>query len=185
MRKLLIIFILLTGIAKGQTTWDQIAIRQTYGTAVLMDTTGLGSLASSATVGRQTAKVSNLATLANDYEISVKFTFANTAPGSDKTLYLYVCPFYTTDGGTTWFATDQGTTTLPTGAVAASTIASPNSLVLLGAIPYTTQQMVCQKSFLLSNAFGNRIPDGFSLIVINFTGAALSTVNLIYYTPLN
>jgi hypothetical protein len=99
-------------------------------------------------------------------------------------MYVWMCPFYTTDAGTTWFASSQGTTTLPTGIQGASTIAQPNNLRLLGVLNYTTQQMVVQDTFLLSNCFGSSIPDGFSIIITNFSGAALSTGCVVNYTPI-
>ena len=156
-----------------------------YGTVATLAVTALNSLASSATAGWKSTRVENLTTLALDYEIFVKLTMANTAPANDKAVYVYVCPWYTPDAGSTWFASDGGTTTLPTSADAAYTIASPNDLILLGVMNYTTQQMVLQKSFLLSNAFGNSMPDGFSIIIVNYTGAAIAaSTNLVYSTPI-
>lgn len=159
--------------------------KPSYGATVVMTVTNLQSLANSATVGWQSARVSNLATLATDYEIMVKLTTANTAPANDKVMYVFICPWYTSDAGTTWFPSSQGTTTLPTGTEGASTIASPNNLRLLGVLNYTTQQMIVQDTFLLSNCFGGRLPDGFSIIIINFSGAALSTACIVDYSPLN
>lgn len=159
--------------------------KPSIGATVVMTVTNLQSLASSATAGWQSLRVSNLATLATDYEIFVKLTTANTAPGSDKAAYIWICPFYTTDAGTTWLASSQGTATLPTGTEGTTTIASPHNLRLLGVLNYTTQQMVLQDTFLLSNCFGNRLPDGFSIIITNFTGAALSTACVVDYSPIN
>ena len=155
-----------------------------YGSTTVMTVTNLQSLANSATVGWQSDRVSNLSTKAIDYEIFVKLTTANTAPANDKAMYVWMCPFYTTDAGPTWFAASQGTTTLPTGTQGASTIAQPNNLRLLGVLNYTTQQMVVQDTFLLSNCFGNSIPDGFSIIITNFSGAALSTGCIVDYSPI-
>ena len=160
-------------------------LKPSYGATVVMTVTNLQSLASSATVGWQSDKVSNLSALANDFEIFVKLTTANTAPANDKAMYVYVCPFYTTDAGTTWFAASQGTTTLPTGTEGASTIASPNNLRLLGVLNYTTQNMTVQDTFMLSNAFGSHLPDGWSVVIINFSGAALSTGCVVDYSPIN
>lgn len=153
-----------------------------YGSYTALTVTNLQSLASSATAGWQSARIDNQSSVkALDYEIFVKLTTANTAPANDRAMYVYVSPAITTDGGTTWLHTDQGTTTLPTGTEGTTTIASPNSLKLLGVLPYTTQQMVCQNSFNLSNAVGSSMPDGFSLIIINFSGAALSTACVVAY----
>ena len=157
-------------------------VKLNYGTYVALAVTALQSLANSATVGWGSARVSNLVTLATDYEIFVKLTTANTAPANDKAAYVYICPMMTTDGGTTWLVADQGTSTLPTGTDAGSTIASPNNLKLLGILSYTTQQMVMQGMWSLG-ALGF-IPDGFSIIIVNFTGAALSTSCVVGYRPI-
>lgn len=157
-----------------------------YGTYTAMTVTNLQSLASSATAGWQSARVDNQsATKALDFHIFVKLTTANTSPANDKAAYVYISPAITTDAGTTWLHADQGTGTLPTGSEGTTTIASPNNLRLLGVLEYTTQQMTMQKSFLLSNALGQNMPDGFSIIIINFTGAALSTACVVAYRPLN
>jgi hypothetical protein len=152
--------------------------------ATSMTVTNLNSLASSATVGWQSDSVRNNVRKAVNYKINVKLTMANTAPANDKAVYVYICPFYF--DGTNWYAASQGTTTLPTGAQGASTIASPNNLRLLGVLSYTTQNQVCQDNFLLSNAFGNVMPDGFSIIIVNFSGAAVSASgNVVNYSPIN
>ena len=153
-------------------------------TATSMTVTSLNSLASNATVGWQSDSVRNNVRKALDYKINVKLTMANTAPANDKAVYVYICPFYF--DGTNWYAASQGTTTLPTGAQGSSTIASPNNLRLLGVLSYTTQNMVLQDNFLLSNAFGNVMPDAFSIIIVNFSGAAVSASgNVVNYSPIN
>lgn len=147
--------------------------------------TGISSLASSATVGWQSDRVSNLTNKAIDYRINVRLSCANTSPASDKCVYVYAIPFYTTDGGTTWYGNSLGTTTAPTGSAGAMTIANPHNLLLLGVLSYTTADMVLNGQFLLSNAWGDNPPDGFSIGIINFSGAALDATsganNLISY----
>jgi hypothetical protein len=157
-------------------------VKQEYGTYTAMTVTSLQSLASSISAGWQSARV-DLQTSDKplDVEIFVKLTTANTAPANDKAMYVYICPMITTDGGTTWLVSDQGTTTLPTGTQGTTTIATPNNLKLAGVLSYTTQQMVCQGSFNLSNAVGLSMPDGFSIIIVNFSGAALSTSCVVAY----
>lgn len=154
-----------------------------YGSYTAITVTNLQSLASSATVGWQSGRISNISTKAIDYNIFVKLTTANTAPANDRAAYVYVSPAMSTDGGTTWLHSDQGTTTLPTGTEGASTIASPNNLKILGVLSYTTQQMVMQGSFALSGVagIGQSMPEGFSIIIINYTGAALSTSCVVAY----
>lgn len=157
-------------------------VTKDYGDYTAITVTNLQSLANSATAGWKSANIDNQSLVkAIDYEIFIKLTTANTAPANDKAAYIYICPAITIDGGTTWLFSDQGTTTLPNGAEGATTIASPNNLKLLGVLNYTTQQMVMQGSFNLSNAVGASMPDGFVIIIINFTGAALSTGCVVAY----
>lgn len=157
-------------------------VKQEYGTYTAMTVTNLQSLASSISAGWQSDRV-DLQTSVKplDVEIFVKLTTANTAPANDKAMYVYICPMMTTDGGTTWLVSDQGTTTLPTGTQGTTTIATPNNLKLAGVLSYTTTQMVCQGSFNLSTAVGLSMPDGFSIIILNFSGAALSTSCVVAY----
>lgn len=154
-----------------------------YGSYTALTVTNLQSLASSATAGWQSARIDNQSSVkALDFEIVVKLTTANTAPANDKCAYVYISPAMTTDGGTTWLQTDQGTTTLPTGSEGTTTIvAGGGNLKLLGILSYATQQMVMQGVFNVSNAVGNSMPDGFSIIIINYTGAALSTSCVVSY----
>lgn len=154
---------------------------QSWGTYTALVVTNLQSLASSATAGWQSARVDlQSSVMPLDVEIFVKLTTANTAPANDKCAYVYLCPMITTDGGTTWLASDQGTATLPTGSEGTTTIAVPNGLKLLGIMPYTTQQMVMQGLFEISSLLAS-MPDGFSIIVVNFTGAVLSTGCVVAY----
>ena len=151
------------------------------GTYTAITVTNLQSLANSATVGWQSGRISDISTQALDYAIFVKLTTANTAPANDQAAYVYISPAMSTDGGTTWLHADQGTTTLPTGTEGATTIATPNNLRLLGILNYKTQNMTMQGHFLLSWAMGQFMPEGFSIIIINFTGAALSTACVVAY----
>lgn len=170
--------------ANNDVTVTNSTVGTNPGTNVSMTVTNLQSLASSATVGWQSDRVSNLSTKATDYMLFVKLTTANTAPANDKAMYVWICPWYTTDGGSTWYASSQGTTTLPTGSQGASTIAQPHNLRLLGVLNYTTQQMVVQDTFMISNCIGT-LPHGWSVIITNFSGAALSTGCIVEYVPVN
>jgi len=161
-------------------------ISPAYGTYNSLTVTNLNSLASSATAGWKSDRVSNVSALAVNYEIAIKLTMANTAPASDKLAYLYASPAITTDGGTTWIHADGGTTTLPNGSEGTYTIANPPNLKLIGTLNYTTQQMVMQGIFSLCPACMADCPDGFELILINFTGAALSgSGNVVAVRPVN
>ena len=161
------------------------SIKDSRGTHTALTTTNLASLANSATVGWQSERV-NLTATALDYEIFVKLTMQAGAPASDKAAYVYVCPFY--HYGTNYYAASQGTATLPTGTQGATTIASPNNLRLLGVLSYTTTTMVLQDTFLISNCFGAEMPDSFSIIIINFTGATTNATvanNVVAYKTIN
>ncbi len=159
---------------------------QSYGAYTAVTVTSLQSLASSATAGWRSGLIDNQTSVkALDYEIFVKLTTANTAPANDKAAYVYIVPAMTTDGGTTWLLSDQGTATLPTTSEGTTTIATPNNMRLGMVLSYTTQQMVMQGSFLVSSAYGQLMPDGFDIIIINFTGAALSTSCVVAYKALN
>lgn len=156
-------------------------VNVSYGSYTALAVTALQSMASSATVGWKSVRVDNQTSVkALDYEITVSLTTANTAPANDKAAYVYISPGVTTDGGTTWLQADGGTATLPTSADASYTIASPNNLTLLGVLSYTTQQQVIQGTFLLSSQFAN-MPDGFIVVIVQFTGAALSTGCVVAY----
>ncbi len=133
--------------------------------------TSLSSLANSASVGWQSARV-ELDETVSDVLFGLKISMASTAPANDRAVYIYLCPWY--DNGTTQLAASQGTATLPTGTAGTTTIASANDLRLLGVLAYTTTGMVLQDTFLLSNCFGSVMPDYFSIILINFSGAALA-----------
>ena len=151
-----------------------------YGTHTALTITHLNSLASSQTAGWQSAGINNTSTAATDYEISIKLTMADTAPANDKAVYVYVCPAYY--DGSTWYYSDGGTTTLPSGTEGTYTIALPNDLVLVAVLNYTAQKMVLQKTFTIGAALGYVIPDGFSIIIINYTGAAIAaTGNMVAY----
>lgn len=159
-------------------------VSELYGARTVMAVTALQSLASSATVGWKSVLVDNTSALALDYEVYVSLTTANTAPANNQAMYIYICPAHKDNGGTFRYS-DGGTTTLPTSADASYTIANPNDLRLVGVLNYTTQQMVCQGVFNVSNAVGNSMPQGFLVIIVNFSGAALSTGCVVEVMPIN
>lgn len=165
-------------------TTDNIA----YGTYVAMTVTNLQSLANDATdvfAGWQSARVSNLSTLADDYAVSVRLTTANTSPGNELAAYVYVVPWMTTDGGSTWNpGANFGTTTLPSGSEGTANISEPNSMKGPFALPYKIAQQVLSGWFTISQMCGGIVPDGWSLAIRNSTGAALSTGCVVEYRPI-
>ena len=159
-----------------------------YGTYTAMTVTNLQSLANDATDpfgGWQSARVSNASTLAQDYEVLIDLSTANTAPANDSTAYVYIVPWMTTDGGTTWIAGGNfGTTTLPTGSEGTASISDPNSMRGPVAIPYKIAQQRLDRMFSIASVLGY-MPDGWSLAIRNCTGAALSTGCVVSYRSLN
>ena len=160
-------------------------IKTAYGTYTAMTVTNLQSLASDATDpfgGWQSARVSNVSTLALDYEIIVDLSTANTAPANDSAAYLYLVPWVTTDGGTTWITGGNfGTTTLPTGSEGTASISDPNSMKGKIAIPYKVAQQRLQAYVSVASLCGGVMPDGWSVAIRNCTGAALSTGCVVAY----
>lgn len=160
------------------------AVTTAYGTYTALTVTNLQSLSNDATDpfgGWQSARVSNVSNLALDYEIIVDLSTANTAPANDSAAYVYVVPWVTTDGGTTWISGGNlGTTTLPTGSEGTASISDPNSMKGPIPIPYKTAQQRLETFFTISQLCGE-CPDGWSLVIRNCTGAALSTGCVVSY----
>lgn len=155
-----------------------------YGTYTALTVTNLQSLANDATDpfgGWQSARVANHSTLAMDYEVFIDLSTAATAAANDKASYAYIVPWITTDGGTTWVAgCNFGTTTLPTGTEGTASITEPNSLKFAQAMPYKDTSQRMQGSFSVAAVCGF-MPDGFSVVIRNCSGAALSTGCVVAY----
>lgn len=158
-----------------------------YGTYTAMTVTNLQSLANDSTDpfgAWQSDRVPNHSTLAQDYEIIVDLSTANTAPANDAQAYVYVVPWMTTDGGTTWIPGGNfGTTTAPTGSEGTASISDPNSMRVV-AMPYKIAQQRLQRGFSIASLLGY-MPDGWSVAIRNCTGAALSTGCVVAYRTLN
>lgn len=162
--------------------------QHTYGSYTSLTVTNLNSLASSATAGWQSVRIDNQTSVkAIDYEILVKLTMANTAPANEKAVYVYISRQMTTDGGTTWLVTDGGTATLPGGTEGTYTIGgvtTTNNFAGPYPIAYTTNgaSLVIAGMFNLSELVGQTMPDGFQIIIVNYTGAAVaSSGNVVAY----
>jgi hypothetical protein len=157
---------------------------QNVGAYTALAVTNLQSLANDATDpfgGWQSARVSNVSTLAMDYEIIVDLSTAATAGANDKYAYVFLVPWVTTDGGTTWIAGGNfGTTTLPTGSEGTCSITEPNSMRGVIALPYKDTSQRMQKAFFLSELVPV-MPDGWSLAIRNCSGAALGTGCVVAY----
>ena len=156
------------------------------GTYTAMTVTNLQSLANDSSDpfgGWQSVRVDDQTTVkAIDYEIIVDLSAAATAPANDSGAYIYVVPWVTTDGGTTWIAGGNfGTTTLPTGTEGSAGISDPNSMRGPLFVPYKIASQRMQRAFSLSALCDGFVPDGWSLAVRNCSGAALSTGCVVAY----
>ena len=159
-----------------------------YGTYTAMTVTNLQSLANDATdpfACWQSVRVSNVSTLAMDYEVIIDLSTAASAPANDQAAYVYIVPWMTTDGGTTWISgANFGTTTLPTGSEGTASISDPNSMRGPIILPYKITSQRMQRQFSIASVLGF-MPDGWSLVIRNASGAALSTGCVVAYRTLH
>ena len=167
-------------------TIDNIA----YGTYTAMTVTNLQSLANDATdpyAGWQSARVDNQTSVkADDYEIFIDLSTAATAPANDSAAYVYLVPWITTDGGTTWVTGGNfGTTTLPTGTEGTASMSDPNSMKGPIPLPYKITSQRMQAAFTVGQLFSGIVPDGFSLALRNASGAALGTGCVVAYRAIS
>lgn len=159
-----------------------------YGTYAALTVTNLQSLANDATDpfgGWQSARISNLSDLALDREFFIDLSTAATATANDKAAYVFIVPWITTDGGTTWVpGANFGTTTVPTGSEGTASITEPNSMKPGIALPYKDTSQRLQGAFSIVSVLG-WMPDAVSLAIRNCTGAALGTGCVVAHKPLN
>lgn len=157
---------------------------QTYGAYTALTATNLASMASSATAGWQSDRIDFTAIGADDYEIVVQIPMANTAAANDKALYVFVSPAVYT--GSTWIHADAGTATMPSGTQGLYSIGgttTTNNLDLLRVVAYTATNQTVQAVMRLSDLY-DTMPDGASLIIVNFSGAATGTGPVVAYRAL-
>jgi len=174
--------LLLPQAAEAVTT-DNIA----YGTYTAMTVTNLQSLAADSTdpyAGWQSARVDNTSTLADDYEVQILLSTANTSASGDKAIYVFVVPWIK-DGSNAWTpAANFSTTTRPTGSEGTASISFPNSMKGPITYPYITTQAPVDGHFTVAQLCGGIVPDGWSLALVNNCGAALSTGCVVAYRPI-
>jgi hypothetical protein len=158
-------------------------VLQSYGTLATLVTTNLVGLSSSASAVWQSDMTINTVANAIDYEVLVDCAMHTGAPASDKALYVFTIPWVST--GSTWVASDIGTTTLPTGTEGTATINSSSTLKLLGVMNYVTAGQQMQSVFSLANAYGSSLPDGFSFVIENYSGTIISTTSYVAIRPIS
>ncbi len=159
-------------------------ILQSYGSLTLLASANFVGLSSSATAVWQSQLVDIASTdKAIDYDVFIRTAMTTAAPASDKALYVFVIPW--SSGSATWLAGDLGTTTFPTGTEGTATINSSSVLKMLGVMSYVTAGQVVHGKFNLLNAFGSSLPDGFSLVIENFSGTPISTTSFVSVRPIS
>ena len=144
-------------------------------------TTELNSLASSSTAGYLSGRIDLTGARPDDIFVHLKVDFANSTPTDHKALYLFAVSWYY--DGTNWFVATGGTSagSIPPATKGAYTISEPNQFRLCMILSHTTQGGIAQDNTLLSNIFGRNFPDGVSFFILNRSGAALETGNLLGY----
>jgi len=155
-------------------------VSRTPGTDVQLAVTALNSLANSATAGWQSARVDNTTEKASEYDINISIDLDATAAANDKAIYVYVVPWFY-DGAAWTCGADGGTATLPAGTEGTYTIGATHNLRPGTVITYTATGQVVNKSFTITG-----VGDGFSLVIINYTGAAIAaSANVVQYKPVH
>lgn len=131
--------------------------------------TGLNSLAASATAGFAAAELDNTTNLYDDVFIIAQFVLTTGTPGGSKSVYIY--GLGSNDG--TIYAGD----TTYSGTAAAYTLAtagSPN-LGQPASVYMDTQSTTRQRGFWLSSLLGGPVPAFWTLVVVNDTNIALAS----------
>lgn len=149
-----------------------------YGAYTALTVTNLQSLANDASDpfgGWQSARISNISDLKLDREFFIDLSTAASARANDNAAYVFIVPWVTTDGGTTWVpGANFGTTTAPTGAEGTCSITEPNTMRLAAVLNYKDTSQRLQGAFSVASVLG-WMPDAVSLAIRNCTGAALGT----------
>ncbi len=159
------------------------SIKLVYGTATAFTKTN-ANLADSATAGWKSNSIDNSSNLYLDALVSIELGAVNTAPGSNKAIYLFA---YSLIEGTAYASTGDGTIDGTEGTVTFPSISTPLPVVLplLGVVPYPVQnKAINSPAFSVSKAlFGapmSGLPDKWGIGMINFSGMTLSVTNIYY-----
>lgn len=158
-------------------------IKQAFSTqSSALTVTNLNNLSSSLTGGWCSAPITNTTDLYADILLEITLTFAGTAPGSQKCVFVYA---YEGDGSvyeTTGAATggtpsgSEGTITFP------DITASQVGFHVVGVIPYSATGVAQTRYFSLAQAFGGFIPPKWGIALVNASGAAIGgSGNNIYW----
>jgi hypothetical protein len=137
----------------------------TYASSAAL-TISLGSLASSATAGRESTAIDNTSNLYLDVIVQVKIVLQAGSPANDKAVYILA---YGSEDGTMY--TDNAT-----GSDAAITLRAPSNIVPIGSIPCPDSGALTYESqpLTLREAFGGFLPRKWGIVIRNYTGVTFS-----------
>ena len=115
---------------------------------------------------RESASVDNTSDLFLDVLVQVRVKFANTAPASEKKVYVYAY-------GTADFALPLWPDRV-TGSDAAITLNSPTQLKLIGVIEAVQNDNGTMEPAPLAQVFGGLVPSHWGIVIFNKSGIALT-----------
>lgn len=141
-----------------------------FGTSVVLTTTALQTLASSALAGWESNAIDNVSDEAIGVLITVQITLASGSPVNDKTVYIYI---YESEDGTLF--TDNAT-----GSQGTLTRRDPTNMKLLGTIACPTSGALTYTGIFQYSSFV--MPRKWGVYINNFSGLAF-TAAVVSYTP--
>lgn len=151
----------------------QVIASQLFGTKTNF-TISASSLAASATVGQQATVIDNSTNNALDAQVQGTLTVGSVS--GNKQILFYVAGSF--DGGTT-YSLANGSNTI--GATDASfTRADPAGKPPACILPVPTSSIAYSFDFSVAQMFGGSMPDHWTIIVFNDSGAALSAFSAWY-----
>ncbi len=129
----------------------------------------------SATAARECTAIDNTSTLADDYQIAVSIVFPNSAPGSDKTVYIYAGAY---QGASLGY---QGGLTGSDAAITLDDVTTtPSPLRLAGSFFQVQNKTRVFTIPSIATVFGGNVPPKFGLVLVNYSGQTLTTVTASY-----
>ena len=157
-------------------------VKEAMQTETALTVTNLHSLASSATAGWTSGSIDNSSNLYLDSLVMVHIAAVNTAPSSDKKIYVFA---YGSTDGAIWTSTGTSGGTVGTeGALTFPSISTlPILMPLIGVIPYPVQNKALDGGpFSVARAFGGTLPVSWGVAVLNFSGMTLAaSANTVKY----
>ena len=161
------------------------SVKEAFGTATAFTITN-ANLASSATAGWVSNAITNSSNLYLDALVMVQLAAVNTAPASDKAIYLFAYGLIDT-GGSVYTSTgaatpsgSEGTLTFPD--VSAAGVIMPR----LGTIPYPVQNIANNGGpFAIGRCFSGILPPKWGVAMVNYSGMTLNVTSIKYIEVYN